>query len=140
MTQDRTRRSMNAGPVQRAIQTTVSSGEALSVGVVNLVKNTLIAAVSGVQDVGKEVGATAVAAVRGSIRAMNEIGGDLVLVAEHAVKGTIGAAGEIAHGVSNGRGRTPARIVPARGRRPLTKANARKVRAAPAYAARRRTA
>ncbi|MGH7324928.1 MAG: hypothetical protein ACREJ9_09800 [Candidatus Rokuibacteriota bacterium] len=138
--QGRTPRSTDAGSVQRAIQTTMSSGEAISVGVVNLVRSTLVAAVSGVQDVGKEVGATAVAAVRGSIRAMNEIGGDLVTVAEHAVKATMGAAGEIAHEVTAGGGSKPASAITTRGRRPLAKASARKIRSAPSHAAKRRSA
>jgi hypothetical protein len=92
-----------AGPIGRAIETTIRSGETLSVGVLHLMSSTLRAAVSGVQDVGREIGTTAVAAVRGSIQAASDIGGDLAIVAERAVKGTVGAAGEIGREFVSGR-------------------------------------
>lgn len=134
----RTAPSRDGGAVGRAIHSTISGGEAVSVGVVNLVKNTLAAAVSGVQDVGKEVGATAVAAARGSIRAANDIGGDLLAVAERAVKGTVRAAGEIRHELIGSGDRKPGATVP--GRRPLARVGARTVRHTPREGARRRSA
>ena len=66
----------------------MSIGEIVSVGVVNLVRSTLVTALAGARDVGAELGTAATAAVRGSIRAAAEIGGDLGVVAKQAVKGT----------------------------------------------------
>jgi hypothetical protein len=85
----------NAGNVQRAIYSAISSGEVLSVGVLNLVRSTLVTALAGARDVGAEAGTTAVSAVRGSIRAAEVIGADLGLVAKHAIRGTIEAAEQI---------------------------------------------
>ena len=81
--------------VGRAVQNAMSIGEIVSVGVVNLVRSTLVTALAGARDVGAELGTAATAAVRGSIRAAAEIGGDLGIVAKQAVKGTIQAAQEI---------------------------------------------
>jgi hypothetical protein len=81
--------------VGRAVQNAMSIGEIVSVGVVNLVRSTLITALAGARDVGAELGTAATAAVRGSIRAGAELGGDLGIVAKQAVKGTIQAAQEI---------------------------------------------
>lgn len=85
-------RSLDADGIQRAVQAAISSGEIVSVGVLNLVKNTLVVALAGARDVGGEIGAAAVTAVRGSIKAANEIGADLGTVAKHAIIGTIEAA------------------------------------------------
>ena len=65
------------GTVALTVQGAIDTGEAISVGAVNLVKNTALAAISGARDVGAEAGFAAVAAVRGSIAAAREIGGDL---------------------------------------------------------------
>jgi len=81
--------------VGRAIQQAINSAEIIATGVVNLVRDTLVIALSGVRDVGAEIGSAAVAAVRGSIRAVQEIGGDLGGVAKQAIKGTVQAAEEI---------------------------------------------
>jgi hypothetical protein len=88
-------RAVDAGRLQRGIREVITSGEIISVGVVNLVRNTLVTALAGVQDVGRELGSAAVTAVRGSIRAADEIGADLGVVAKHAIKGTLQAAAEI---------------------------------------------
>src|SRR5262249_23741272 len=55
------------GTVARTVQEAIDTGEAISVGAVNLVKDTVRAAISGAWDVGAEAGSAAVAAVRGSI-------------------------------------------------------------------------
>ena len=81
--------------VERGLDTAVRSGEVLSVGVVNLVKNTLLTALTGVREVGGELATTGVDAVRGAIRATADIGGDLGAVARHAIRGTIAAAEDI---------------------------------------------
>ena len=65
------------GTVARTVQEAIDTGEAISVGAVNLVKNIARAAISGARDVGAEAGSAAIAAVRGSIAAAREIGGDL---------------------------------------------------------------
>ena len=82
-------------PVARAIQTAISSGEIVSVGVLNLVRGTIVAVLGGVREIGAEVATAGVAAVRGAIRAAAEIGGDLGMVAKQAVRGSIQAADEI---------------------------------------------
>ncbi len=58
-------------------ETAISSGQVLSVGVLDLVRTTLVTAVAGARDVGAELGTAGVSAVRGSIRAAHEIGGDV---------------------------------------------------------------
>jgi len=73
----------------------IDTGEAISVGAVNLVTNTARAAISGARDVGAEAGSAAVAAVRGSIAAAREIGGDLGRISGLVLNGTFGAAREI---------------------------------------------
>ena len=60
--------------VQRAIQSAINSGEIIAVGVLHLVRTTIVTALAGVQDVGAEIGTAAVAAVRGSIKAAHSIG------------------------------------------------------------------
>jgi hypothetical protein len=69
--------SRPAGVVTRTVQEAIDTGEAISVGAVNLVKHTALAALSGARDIGVEAGSVAVAAVRGSITAAGEIGNDL---------------------------------------------------------------
>src|SRR5262249_54403614 len=81
--------------VSRVVREAITVGEIVSVGVVNLVRNTLVTALAGARDVGAEVGTAATAAVRGSIKAAAEIGGDLGTVAKQAVKGTVQAGGAI---------------------------------------------
>jgi hypothetical protein len=83
------------GTVARTLQESINTGEAISVGAVNLAKDTARAAISGARDVGAEAGFAAVAAVRGSIVAAREIGGDLGRLSERVLNGTFGAAREI---------------------------------------------
>ena len=83
------------GTVARTVQEAIDTGEAISVGAVNLVKNTARAAISGARDVGAEAGSAAVVAVRSSIAAAREIGGDLGRISELVLNGTFGAAREI---------------------------------------------
>ena len=66
------------GTVAWTVQEAIDTGEAISVGAVNLVRNTVRVAVSGARDVGAEAGSAAVAAVRGSLAAAREIGNDLM--------------------------------------------------------------
>lgn len=107
------------GAVARTVQEAIDTGEAISVGAVNLVKNTALAAISGARDVGAEAGSAAVAAVRGSIAAAREIGGDLGRIGGRILNGTFGAAREIGNDLMN--------LVNARGaKRPLAKATGRR--------------
>src|SRR5256885_5542645 len=89
------RRAQDAQRVQRTIEDTIDSGEIIAVGVLNLVKNTILTALVGVQDVGAALGVAGVAAVRGSIKAAAAIGGDLGAVAREAIRGTVTAAEQI---------------------------------------------
>ncbi len=83
------------GTVARTLQEAIDTGEAISVGAVNLVKDTARAAISGARDVGAEAGSAAVAAVRGSIGAAREIAGDLGRLSGRVLNGTVDAAWEI---------------------------------------------
>jgi len=65
-------------------------------GVVGLLTRTAVTALSGVRDVGAEVGAVAVTAVRGSVRAAGEIGADVGRLAGGVAEGAIEAADRIA--------------------------------------------
>jgi len=65
-------------------------------GVVGLLTKTAVTALSGVRDVGAEVGAVAVTAVRGSVWAAGEIGADVGRLAAGAAEGAIEAADRIA--------------------------------------------
>lgn len=85
----------NGARVESVIQKAMSRGEIVSVGVLNLVRSTLVAVLSGVREVGAEIATAAVAAVRGAIRAASDIGGDLGVVTKQAVRGAIQAADEI---------------------------------------------
>src|SRR5256885_2086135 len=58
-------RGSHNGSFEQAIQKAVSGSGTVSVGLVNLVKNTLVTAISGARDVGGEMGTAAVAAGRG---------------------------------------------------------------------------
>ena len=91
------------GQFQEAIDT----GEAISVGAVNLVTNTARAAISGARDVGAEAGSAAVAAVRGSIAAAREIGGDLGRISGLVLNGTFGAARQIGNDLTGGGAKRP---------------------------------
>jgi hypothetical protein len=92
----RTRIAAAAVPVPRifddarmpeALRTTLRGAEALSVGLVHALTDTVVTAVRGVQEVGAALGTTALSAVRGSIRAAEEIGGDLGRLAMNATSG-----------------------------------------------------
>jgi hypothetical protein len=111
--------SRTTGVVARTVREVIDTGEAISVGAVNLVRNTALAALSGAQDVGAEAGSVALAAVRGSITAAEEIGGDLGRVSGRVLTGTFGAAREIGNDLMN---------LVARGgkKRPLAKATSRR--------------
>ena len=107
------------GTVARTVQEAIDTGEAISVGAVNLVKNTALAAISGARDVGAEAGSVAVAAVRGSIAAAMEIGGDLGRISGRVLTGTFGAAREVGNDLMD--------LVTAGGaKRPLAKATSRR--------------
>ena len=80
------------GTVARTVQEAIDTGEAISLGAVNLVKDTARAAISGARDVGAEAGSAAVAAVRGSIAAAREIGGDLGRLSGRILNGTFDSA------------------------------------------------
>jgi hypothetical protein len=81
--------------VTRVVREAITVGEIFSVGVLNLVRHTLVTAVAGARDVGGEIGLAATTAVRGSIRAASEVGGDLGMVAKQAIRGTVEATSEI---------------------------------------------
>jgi hypothetical protein len=105
------------GTVARTVQEAIDTGEAISVGVANLVKNTARAAISGARDVGAEAGSAAVAAVRGSLAAARDLGRISGLV----LNGTFGAAREIGNDLMD--------LVTAGGaKRPLAKATSRRRR------------
>jgi len=80
-------KTLSDGRMPAAIRTTLQGAEALSVGLVHAVTETVVTAVRGVQEVGAEIGTTALSAVRGSIRAAEEIGGDLGRLAISATSG-----------------------------------------------------
>src|SRR5262245_57624992 len=89
---DRSTSRVRAGDsqrVQRAIQETINAGEIVAVGVLHVVRNTLVTALGGVRDVGAEIGSAAVAAVRGAIKAAYAVGADLGVVAREAIRGTV---------------------------------------------------
>jgi len=65
-------------------------------GVVGLLTRTAVTALSGARDVGAEVGAIAVTAVRGSVQAAGAIGTDVGRLAAGVAEGTIEAADRIA--------------------------------------------
>src|SRR5215467_10737423 len=95
MTKASSPQAVGSTAVSRAVRETITVGEIVSVGVLNLVRGTLVTAVKGTRDVGTEVGEAATAAVRGSMRAATEIGGDLGAIAKQAVRGAIQATEEI---------------------------------------------
>src|SRR5262247_2722577 len=83
------------GRMPGAIRSTLQGAEALSVGLVHAVTETVVTAVRGVQEVGAEIGTTAVSALRGSIHAVEEIGGDLGRLAMSATGGAVNAGREV---------------------------------------------
>jgi hypothetical protein len=107
------------GAVARTVQEAIDTGEAISVGAVNLVTNTALAAISGARDVGAEAGSAAVAAVRGSIAAAREIGGDLGRISGRVLSGTFGAAREIGNDLMD-------LVTTGGAKRPLAKATSRR--------------
>jgi hypothetical protein len=116
---DREQAPPTVGTVARTVQEAIDTGEAISVGAVNLVKNTALAAISGARDVGAEAGSAAVAAVRGSIAAAREIGGDLGRISGRVLTETFGAAREMGNELMD--------LVNAGGaKRPLAKATRRR--------------
>jgi len=95
------------GAVARTVQEAIDIGEAISVGAVNLVKNTARAAISGARDVAAEAGSAAVVAVRSSIGAAREIGGDLGRISGLVLNGTFGAARQIGNDLTGGGAKRP---------------------------------
>jgi hypothetical protein len=87
------------GRMPAALRTTLQGAGTLSVGLVQAVTDTVISAVRGVQEVGAELGTTALSAIRGSIRAAEEIGGDLGRLAVSATSGAVGTGREMGGGV-----------------------------------------
>ena len=85
----------DARSVQRTIQGTFNRSDLVAVGVLNLVRDTIVTAFAGAKDVGVELRGAAVAAAHGAIRAAYRISGDLGAVAREAVRGTITAANQI---------------------------------------------
>jgi hypothetical protein len=75
-------------------------GGQLSVGVLHLTERTLLEAVRAVEDIGSELGTTAVSAVRGSIKAAEEIGSDLVQVGKGVSRGVAEPARRLGDGVA----------------------------------------
>ena len=107
------------GKVARTVQEAIDTGEAISVGAANLLKNTGYAAISGAQDVGAAAASAVAAAVRSSIAAAREIGDDLGRISEPVFNGTFGAAREIGNGLMG--------FLTADGaKRPLAKATSRR--------------
>jgi len=86
--------------VQSIVSTAVGSAEALSVGVLHLTERTLLEALHAVEDIGSELGSTAVRAVRGSIKAAEEIGGDLVQVGKGVSRGVAEPVRQLGDGVA----------------------------------------
>jgi len=85
----------------RTVREAINTGEAISIGAVNLVKKTALAALSVARDVGAEAASVAVTAVRGSIVAATHIGGDLGRVSGRVLSGTFGTTREIGKDLMN---------------------------------------
>src|SRR5438034_6268989 len=68
-----TRRSRDTNGHTPTTNDTMRRVEAISVGAVNVLTGTVVSALRGMQEIGTEVGTTAVSAVRGSIRAAGVI-------------------------------------------------------------------
>src|SRR5215470_9730236 len=112
------------GRMPYAIRTTLQGAEALSIGLVNAVTETVVTAMRGVQEVGAELGTTALSAAE-------EIGGDLGRLAMNATSGAVGTGrevgggvGRVAVGAANAvqrAGASAARMVGISARRPLRK-------------------
>src|SRR4029450_12849282 len=104
-----TTKIFNVERVPDALRTTLHGAEALSIGLVHALTETAVTAVRGVQEVGAEIGTTALSAVRGSIRAAEEIGGDLRRLGLNATAGAVDAGrgvggefGRVAVGAAQG--------------------------------------
>jgi len=89
-----------ASKVRKAVQPkpmpAPNGAAAVATGVVDLVTRTAATALSGVRNVGVEVGSVAVTAMRGSVQAAGEIGADVGRLAAGAAEGAISAADRIA--------------------------------------------
>jgi hypothetical protein len=66
-----------------------------NVGVMTAATDVMGRTWSGIEDVSREVGVTAIAAVRGTMHTAEQIGGDLLAAARAAVEGTLEAAERI---------------------------------------------
>lgn len=75
--------------------TSINSLQRSGANVVNAATTIIGRTLSGAEDVGREVGVTAIAAARGSMRAAEQIGGDLMEVTKAALEGTLEAAERI---------------------------------------------
>ncbi|HEY7655157.1 MAG TPA: hypothetical protein VIG07_20245 [Methylomirabilota bacterium] len=108
-------------------------------GTLRRLKDTVVTTLAGVLDVGSEVGAVAVSAARGTIRAAGEIGADVGRVALRAAGGALQAADRISAAAGRaiiapkmvGAGPAPGRPVVATerstsaGRKPLARSSSR---------------
>jgi len=103
------------GAIQSIVSTAVGAAETLSVGVLHLTERTLLEAVRAVEEVGSELGSTAVWAVRGSIKAAEEIGSDLVQVGKGVSRGIAEPARQV--GAERGVRKGPAMASPRRARK-----------------------
>src|SRR5258705_2797588 len=90
-----TARGRDPQGIQRGIRNAINGGEIVAVGVLHLVRDTIVTVLAGVQNVGAEVGTAAVTAVRGSIKAAHGMGGDLGAVARESIRSTVTAAESI---------------------------------------------
>src|SRR6059036_3508965 len=87
-----TRRSRDTNGHTPTTNDTMRKVEALSVGAVNVLTGTVVSALRGMQEIGTEVGTSA---VRGSIRAAEVIGGDLGRVARTMMGGAVVAGRDV---------------------------------------------
>ncbi len=81
--------------MEQVMRGAINGAEIVSVGVLNLVRQTLVTTLSGLAEIGGHVGGAGVTAVRMAIHAVADIGGDLGGAAKGAVQGTVQAAQEI---------------------------------------------
>lgn len=88
----RTGKRARSKPIQQPPSRTME----VAGGIFGLLTRTAVTALSGVRDVGAEVGSAAVTAVRGSVRAAGDIGADMGRLAAGAAEGAIDAADRIA--------------------------------------------
>src|SRR6516165_4960331 len=101
------------GRMPYAIRTTLQGAEALSIGLVNAVTETVVTAMRGVEEIGGDLGRLAMNATSGAVGTGREVGGGVGRVA-------VGAAQGAANAVQRA-GASAARMVGISARRPLRK-------------------